>query len=52
MLRKVLISHHSLNFYEIHMILARCLNYVREGGFAMYPPFSCLGSYNIIITML
>ena len=39
MLRKVLISHHSLKFYEIHMILARCLNSVREGGFAMYPHF-------------
>ena len=50
MLRKVLISHHSLNFYEIHMIHARCLNSVREGGFTIYRPLSWLRSYNIIIT--
>ena len=44
---RVVISRHSMIFYEIHMSLARCSNSAR-GGFATYLHF-CLGSWDIII---
>ena len=45
MLRKVLISHHSMNFYEIHITLARCLN--SEGRwFCNLPSIFLLASYH------
>ncbi|KAF0151138.1 MAG: hypothetical protein FD188_3463 [Ignavibacteria bacterium] len=36
---RVVISRHSMKFYEIHMSLARGSNSAREGGFAMLPSF-------------